>query len=162
MITAQRCQTLHLIKLHDVQISESDRIIKTSHLLKQSRPGHHLQDMQIQKYKDPNICLFNTLSEYISRTSCLKEKEQQLLITPQKPHKGVTRATVNRWVKLAMIKAGVDKTFTVHSTRSASTSKEVPLSTIVNTAGWAQARMFQKFYIKPITGSRNFQDAILE
>lgn len=61
--------------------------------------------------------------------------------------------------------AGVKKQFTAHSTRSASTSKAIlsgiPLATIVKTAGWANAKTFEKLYHRKIkTNKQSFQQAI--
>lgn len=47
LLTAQRCQTLHLIKLDDIEFSEDKVVIHTNHLLKQSKPGHHLNDISL-------------------------------------------------------------------------------------------------------------------
>jgi integrase len=144
---------------------EGHCVIKTPHLLKQSKPGHHLADITIDKFKKNKcLCVVATLKEYINRTSELRGSENKLLISTQKPHKGVHKSTVSRWVKTAMLCAGVEKQFTAHSTRSASTSKAIlsgiPLDTILKTAGWANAQTFQKFYHRQVTKSKSFQQAI--
>ena len=67
-------------------------------------------------------------------------------------------------------KAGVDtRLFSAHSTRSASVSaaKVVNISakTILETAGWANAQTFAKFFDKPIivaSSSDNFGNCLLK
>ena len=95
----------------------------------------------------------------------------KLLITcsTQKPHEGVSKDTVSRWVKKVMIKASIKDCFSVHSTHAAATSAArlhgVPISTIRQTAGWSNARTFKKFYHKTIScnpAKKSFQQAVLE
>lgn len=54
-----------------------------------------------------------------------------------------------------------------HSKRSASTSaaekNKVPLSTIVENAGWSNAETFNKFYSRPVTPPKeNYGQLLLE
>lgn len=166
LLTAQRCQTLHLIELNDIKFSENSVTILPNHILKQTRPGQHLDVIQLKVYtKDKSLCIVQTLLEYISRTETIR-KSDKLLISTLKPYKHVSKSTVSRWVKLTMQNAGIDQGFKPHSTRSASTSKAkfhgVPLEKIVKTAGWSNAAVFGKYYNKSIKNDRNsFQDAIL-
>ena len=67
-----------------------------------------------------------------------------------------------------MLKVGIKKQFGVHSTRAAATSaammKGVPLASILKTAGWSNARSFEKFYHKKLSETQrelSFQSAIL-
>ena len=78
----------------------------------------------------------------------------------------MARATISRWVKRVMDKAGIDvKCFEAHSTKAASSShakaKGAPLSAIINSAGWTQNSTLRKFYDKPVQGKSCFQTAIL-
>lgn len=167
LITAQRCQTLHLVEIEDIEFYETSCVIRTNHLLKQSKPGHHLADIVLNSYQKSALCIVKTLQEYIKRTSVFRDKVKRLLISTQKPHQGVSQATVSRWVKSIMLKAGINKQFGAHSTRAAATSaarlKGVPLLSIVKKAGWSNARMFEKFYHKSVPEQRqgpSFQTAI--
>lgn len=168
LVTAQRCQTLHLIELGDIEMQEEMCIIRTNHVLKQTRPGYHLQDMELLSYQNKRLCVVETLKEYLRRTERLRKTGNKLLISTQKPHQGVTQATVSRWVKSLMLKAGVKKQFGVHSTRAAATSaakmKGVPITSIIKTAGWSNARTFERFYHKDLSATQegpSFQSAIL-
>ena len=71
-------------------------------------------------------------------------------------------------MKILMLKAGIKKPFWVHSTRAASTSvatsKRVPMASIIQTAGWSNAKTFEKFYHKTAPKENHhlsFQSAIL-
>ena len=75
--------------------------------------------------------------------------DNKLLISTQKPHCDVSRATVSRWVKIFMLKAGIKEHFGAHSARAAATSaaqsKRVPITLIMKTALWS----FCLFYHTP-------------
>jgi hypothetical protein len=72
LLTAQRCQTLHLIELNDIKFSEYSVTIFSNHILKQTRPGKHLDVEQLKAYtKDKSLCIAQTLLEYIKVTNCL-------------------------------------------------------------------------------------------
>ena len=170
LVTAQRSQTLHLIETKDIEFQDNFKVcvIRTNHVLKQTRPGYHLQDIVLHSYNNEKLCVVETLREYLRRTEGLRTTETKLLISTQKPHHGVTQATVSRWVKSLMLKAGIDKQFGTHSTKAAATSaaklKGVPINSIIKTAGWSNAKTFERFYHKPLNALQeesSFQNAIL-
>jgi integrase len=165
LLTAQRCQSLHLIELSDINITNDYVVIYPNHLLKQSKPGHHAPVIKLKAFmSDRSLCIVQTLNEYLTRTEVLRSG-QRLLVSSMKPHKAVSKSTISRWIRLVMLKAGVGQEFAPHSVRSASTSKAklkgVPLEVIVQTAGWSNAGVFKKFYDKPIENPLSFQDTIL-
>ena len=165
ILTAQRCQTLHVTKISDIIFGQKSCTIRQNQLLKQSKPGHHLEDICVDSYdKNQNICLVHTLKEYIQRTETLRNGENCLLISTQKPHKPVSKQTVSRWVKGLMSKAGISSHYGTHSTRAASTSaakfRGLPLSAIIKTAGWKNARTFGKFYDKNVEEKPSFQKTL--
>ena len=99
--------------------------------------------------------MYTYLREYIKRTEPLRGEEPRLFITFIRPHKWVSKDTIDRWVKIMMQQAGVDeRLFKPHSTRAASTSKaycaNVPLASIIKAGSWKSDWNFQKFYNKPI------------
>ena len=70
-----------------------------------------------------------------------------------------------RWPKNVMAKAGID-TREALSTRAAVTSaakgKQVPIDTILSTAGWSSESTFARFYDKPIQDTaKNFGHELL-
>ena len=167
LITAQRCQTLHVIKISDIKRIDGGFSINISSLLKQSRCDFHLQPIILESYpNNEKLCIVTLMNEYLDRTRNLRNGEH-LLISTIKPHGRVSQQTVSRWIKLTMHNAGIPNTFKPHSTRAASTSKAfgkgVPLPIIIKTAGWNNARTFAKYYNKPLFSSTDiFQGKLLE
>ena len=156
----------NLLELSDIQITKDKIFISPRHLLKQTKPGKHLDMIVLKAYpKDEYLCIVKVFSEYLERTKGLRV-DNKLLISTVKPHKSVSKSTVSRWVKFIMSKAGINSCFKPHSTRAAATSKAklygVPLDIIIKTAGWSKASVFTKFYNKPILSkTKTVQDAVL-
>ena len=89
---------------------EVDKVtIFVPELLKQSRPGHHLEPMVILRYPDQEICVLSHLELYLEKTKDLR-KDQNLLISFVKPHKRITTSTISRWCVTVLKNAGVDET----------------------------------------------------
>ena len=154
LVTAQRCQTLHVIKLGDIDHSPDGIVIDISQLIKQSRPGVHLAPIVLNAYKtDESLCIVKTLNTYITRTEGLR-KDDNLLISTTKPHGKISKQTVARWIKIFLKQAGLPTVYTAHSTRAATTSnaydKGVPLQKIIKAAGWSNARTFATYYKRKI------------
>lgn len=172
LVTAQRCQTLHLIHVNDIQFTGDKMTVQTNHVLKQTRPKYHLPDIVIQQFtKNEKLCIVSLMKDYLRRTNELRGDTQRLLISTQKPHKGVARDTISRWVRFLLRKAGVEEHYTAHSVRAASTSralkKGVSLQSILSTAGWSQAKTFHRFYSKhiqaPVQNEQNgYANVIIE
>lgn len=159
LVTAQRCQTLHVVKLSDIHRNGKDIVINVSQLLKQTRRGYHIEPIVLRAYEiNKKLCIVTLIEEYIERTKYLR-KSDYLLISTVKPHGQVSQQTMSRWIKLTMGKAGIDGIFKPHSTRSASTShayvKGVPLIDIIKTAGWSNAQTFAKYYQKAVVQQTN-------
>ena len=68
LVTAEPCQTLHLIGMEDIEFQEKICVVKTRQMLKQTRPGYHLNDIVMQSYSKPELCIVKTLQEYLTRT----------------------------------------------------------------------------------------------
>lgn len=139
--------------------------IAPSHLLKQTKPGKHLATLTFHKYeKNEKLCIVKAFTDYIKRTKDIRNSTK-LLISTIKPFGPVSKSTISRWVKLVMVRAGIDVAFKPHSTRSAAASKAnlhgIPVTTIMKTAGWSNAKVFANFYDKPIQRDRSLQEAIL-
>ena len=153
LLSGQRCQTLHAIKLENIILTENMVKIKIDTLLKQSRPGHHLDELRFKGYApDRRICIVTVLKEYLQRTRTVRNSDQ-LFISYASPHGAVSKDTISRWVKTTLFLSGIDTNlFKAHSTRAASTSKakfkNVPLSSIMQTAGWSGTSTFARYYDK--------------
>ena len=62
LVTAQRCQTLHVIKLTDIFFSAENVIINISSLLKQTKPGTHLKPIALLPYiTNEKLCIVQLL-----------------------------------------------------------------------------------------------------
>ena len=158
LTTAQRAQTLHLLNIKNINFENDEVIIPIPELLKQSNKDRYKFSLRlIPNSDDENICVVNTLKEYLNKTSSIRGNESKLFISFVKPYKSVSRNTVSRWIKTVLNEAGIDTSvFKAHSTRAASCSNakanNVPIDQILKTAGWANVTSFSKFYDKIIGG----------
>ena len=155
LLTGHRGQTIHLLKLCDVQFLSQAVKISHSSLLKTSRPKHHLESVIIHEYlPDKSLCLFRVMKYYVEKTQSLRSGDR-FFISIVKPHGDVSRDTVSRWTKNIMKICGIDVTiFKSHSTRAASTSAAkaagVSVADIMRNTGWTNEQTFHKFYSKVI------------
>ncbi|XP_071165217.1 uncharacterized protein [Mytilus edulis] len=166
LLSAQRCQTVHLIKLNNITISNDNMKVFIVDLVKQSKPGKHIGPLEFNRHDDNKLCVIVAMEEYLKRTSKLRGQEKSLFISCVKPFKTVTKSTISRWIKHLLGKAGIDiKVYGTHSCRSASSSSAaahgIPLNNILKTAGWSSAQTFYKFYFKPIQ-TQTLSDSLLE
>ena len=73
LVTYQRTQSLHLIKVGDITFSDDEVHVQWSSLLKQSRPGYHLEPMIIQGVSEnQRLCVMSYFKHYFSRTKHLR------------------------------------------------------------------------------------------
>ena len=108
-LSAQRIQTVHLLDIRNVDLSESIVKISVGDKLKQTRPGYHLHEHEFLDYSpDKNLCPVFTVREYLSRTKPLRGKVTNLFISFVGPYKPVSKSTVSRWIKTTLGLAGVD------------------------------------------------------
>ena len=170
---AARVQTLHLLVLNDIIRGEDYFSIQLGGSLKQCRPKHNIRRVKFVAFpKDESLCVFTTLKHYLIHTETIRQPSNsaadKLLISFIKPHKPVSGNTIARWIKSMLALSGVDVSrFTAGSVRPAAASRAkamaVPISCIMEKAGWDRESTFAKFYDKIIlSGSDKFQDAILE
>ena len=169
LLTGQRGQSIQCIDIRNLTLNKNILKIRFGDTLKTSKPGCQQNELNIRAYApDRRLCVITVLTEYIKRTKVIRQGVTQLLISTQKPHDGVSRDTISRWIKFVMAKAGLNVSiFTPHSVRGASTSAafraQVPLDTILATAGWGKDNTFRKYYNKPIKrGNAEFATKILE
>ena len=163
LLSAQRGQSMQLIDVRNISITDDEVKITFGDLLKTSRPGFHQQDICLKSYKpDKRLCIVTTISEYITRRKSICPKNcNQLFISYQKPHHPVTASTIARWVKEIMQMSGLNTNiFTPHSLRAASTSAamraSIPIDCILATAGWKKDSTFRKYYNKPLTSNLGY------
>ena len=161
LLTGQRIQTIHSLKLDNIKLSDNSVYIEVTELLKTSKPGSHIKPIELPAFSDDTrLCIVTVLKEYITRTQLLR-KTSDLIISCVKPYQRVSKA-IGRWLKTVLQLAGVNiNIFKPHSTRSASTSAALrfstPVDTILKAAGWAKESTFRKFYNKPVS-MQSFDD----
>ena len=167
LLSGHRGQSIHALRLEDVDCSDKQLVIRFQSPLKQTRPGTHVHEVILPRFIHIGLCVVTTFAEYVKRTKPLRNASNvKLFLTTVRPHRDVSRDTVSKWVKRTLRHAGVNVAiFGSHSTRSASTSaaclNHVPLSTILKTAGWSNDSTFRRFYNKPVTRDTEFADSIL-
>lgn len=156
LVTHQRVQTLHLLKVEDIVFSGAQVQVKFSELLKQSRPNYHLQPLLLEEFAAcKELCVVSYLRIYISKTRVINAHSSRLFVSYKKPHKAVSRDTIARWIRTALAMCGIDTAiFKAHSTRTASSSKSakfLPIEKVLKAGGWSNDCTFRRFYNKPIT-----------
>ena len=165
LLTAQRGQSIHLLVLKDIYLDPALTFCRISYSAKHktTRQGFHAKPAEIAAYPDKKLCLVDHLHRYILSTNKLRSSDE-LLVTLQRPHKPIARATLSRWVKDVLKAAGIDTSiFSAHSTRSASTSAAwsmgASLDSILQAAAWSSSLTFARFYNRG-SDKDNFSQAV--
>jgi len=154
--SAQRGQTLHLLKLEKLRRMGEDLRLEILDLIKGSRPGKAQPLTPLRYFREEvTRCIATNLDAYLAATTTLREEQRgPLFLTTTKPHKPATRETLRRWVTDTLLDCGIDQRFRPHSTRHAVTStalrKGADLPTILKAAGWSQASTFAAHYHRPV------------
>lgn len=152
--TAQRMQTLSLIKCNNIINNDDGIMIKIDDLIKTSRPGVYQPLLRLPYIiENEKICPATALKSYLDKTRTLRsDQSDYLFISFKKPHKKVGSQTLGHWVKSTLQKSGVDiSIFGAHSTRHASASAArragVSLQVVRRAAGWSESsNVFLKYY----------------
>lgn len=157
--TGQRVQTLSLMRLSGIKVSNTKIEIVISDLIKTSAPNRPTPKIILPffPHKD-EICPAKTLSSYINATQNYRELPltDKLILTTKRPFHNASAATISRWIKTVLTESGIDTcVFSAHSTRHASTSAAkrngVSIDIIKRSAGWSgNSLTFAKFYNRPI------------
>ena len=166
LLTVQRSQTLHALTLDCISFTDNCVQITVKSLLKTSRPNFHLSPIVFHRYhRHKKLCIYRYLTEYIHRTKSLRDKQEKLFISYQKPHHAITKSTVSRWICIVLRRSGINlDVFRAHSTRAASASKSfthVSLEKILAAGGWSTSSSFLKHYNLECT-QNPVQQAILQ
>ena len=155
LLTGQRGQSISLVHIKNITITDHVVKIRYGDTLKTTRVGFQQSENTVRAYApDRRLCLVTYLREYLSRTKEIRNKTVHLFLTTQKPHGAASKQTLAKWIRTVMLLAGLDiSIFTPHSIRAASTSAalkaRVPLETILATAGWTRSSTFRQYYDKP-------------
>lgn len=167
--TASRAQTLAAIEVNNIKETKEGLEIRIIERTKTDRPGKTRPLLYLPFFKEkPELCIANTVIQYLRVTTKLRENTKHLFISINKPHKKVTSQTISRWIKKVLQKCGIDiSVFTSHSTRHASSSAAfingLDLETIRKAAGWSEgSTVFAKFYNRPISKNFSFARAVVK
>ena len=157
LLSAQRMQTVHLLDIRNMSITDSIVKVSIGDKLKQTRPGYHIHELEFPAYY---------VKQYLLRTKPLRGEITNIFISFVRPYRSVSKSTISRWVKTTLGLAGVDLTrFKPHSTRAASSSAasqaKVPLATILRTAGWSSEYTFVQYYQKEVQTQGTYATNIL-
>lgn len=154
---AYRSQSLAMIRLTGMRFTSEGVEIQIQGITKTNKPGSKNPKSFFPLFKDqPELCIASTLMAYREATHNIRGGEDQLLISYRTPYKAVTSQTVGRWLKTVMGMAGIEDTYTAHSTRHASSSaakrKGLSVASIKDSVGWSNSsQVFSKFYDKPLS-----------
>jgi hypothetical protein len=169
LLLAARAQTLSVLSIENMTKKKAAYHFTVGKAdLKQSRPGYTPPVFKLEAYPvNRGLCIYTVLTEYLARTKELRGSESNLFISYSKPHMKVSAATIGRWVKTMMAKAGIKlDIYRPHSVRAASTTKAynagVSLAEILSTAGWTRASTFATYYKKEVEKPADFARKLLE
>lgn len=81
-VLSGRVQVLFLIYIGNITFLNPKVQIHFGDLLKQSQPNHHLTHLEFECFSmDTNLCVVETLLEYLTGTKTLRKSETKLLIS---------------------------------------------------------------------------------
>lgn len=149
LATAHRVQTLSLIKISKILISEDKIIIDIVDQIKTSRVGAPQPSFILPFFNDrKSACVASVLLQYLDRTKELRQEEDYLFLTLKKPYHKASSQSISRWLKNCLTEAGVDRKYTAHSTHEVWIYH---VNIIKDTAGWSKdSQIFAKFYNRQI------------
>ena len=68
LLSGQRGQTLHLIDIRNIYLQDHHVEIVLGDLLKSSRPGHHLGELNFSAYTlDQDLCIVQTIRHFFTK-----------------------------------------------------------------------------------------------
>ena len=108
LVSGQRGQTIHMLDLNDMIVSDNGFTFVVVNHLKQSRPGYHNPQLKLVPFEDSSLCVVTTCKEYLKKTKSFRGNQSKLFISYVKPCKEVSRDTLTRWVRQVMAKASLD------------------------------------------------------
>lgn len=163
--TAQRVQTLSIIRSSNIKITNTGIEIVIDDMIKTSAAGRPQPHLVIPFFNNKRqICPAHTLISYMEKTKLFRENANtdRLILTTKKPYHNATTSTISRWIKQTLHESGVDTNiYSAHSARHAATSaadrRGVPIDIIRKAAGWSgNSLVFAKFYNRPIATSNDY------
>lgn len=169
LANADRASDLQALDLRYLNFTPEGAKFQLVGLTKTARANKSLESFYPVYDQEEILFPVQTLQHYLSVTKELRVSSpgrQPLFLAVIRPHPPITTATIARWLKEVLQRAGVSQDFKAHSTRCASVSvafdKGVAVADIMRTADWSLESTFSKFYYKPERSqSRAFGEAVL-
>lgn len=156
-MTDHRIQTLSLIKIDNIVMTESKIRILIPDRIKTSKRGACQPLLELPFFEENlKVCPASTLAHYLNVTKSKRGHVKELFLSLSKNKcKAVGKQTLSNWVKSVLADGGVDTgIFTAHSTRHASTSTAkrlgINIEAVLKTAHWSVESTFAKFYDWPL------------
>lgn len=82
LVSAQRGQSLHMLDISYMKVTEATYEFTLPEHVKQSRPGYQTPSVFLKAYPvDRTLCVFEHLTEYLKRTKLLRGNETKLFIS---------------------------------------------------------------------------------
>lgn len=73
ILSSQRQQTIHLLDIHNMELTPSIVKITVGDKLKYTKPGKHIHELELPAYPhDKRICIVTVMQEYLQRTETLR------------------------------------------------------------------------------------------
>ena len=153
LATGQRLQALHLMRREDIQWEDTLLRIQYTERLKTNDPTDNPLRFMFTQHEEQSLCIYSHLKAYVAREETLPAAPY-VFSTVKLPTVRASSTTISRQVKTALREAGVGEEYTAYSARHASTSaaarNNVPLNTILQSAGWTRETTFSRFYNRPL------------
>ena len=161
LTTACRASEIKSIDMTRLTDTGPSIVCQLSKPTKVTKTGQPLTQLTLHSYEeDETLDVTLAMRAYLHRTSSWRDTPDQngLLLSTTKPHKQVATATVSCWLKQVLYRAGINTAvFKGHSTRAAASSKAqrtgLPVTDIMQTANWSQAKTFHRHYHKQVKGA---------
>jgi integrase len=155
--TFLRVGELANIERNSIHFSETEASFSLSKPRKSQKTGP-VANFTLKRLPNSQLCPVDCLGYYIFMTDVLRtSSSSKLLVSFIKPHRPVTATTISIWIKSVLSGAGIDKSFTAHSTRGAASSKAaaagIPIDEILKRASWTKESTFLRFYKRTVTSS---------
>ena len=170
LIGVPRGAELHLFDLNYMADFDQKVVFELPGTVKNVREGKKPKPLEFHQHKGDNkLCPVKCIQKYINLTEPWRTggSPSNFFLSFKAPHKPVCKSTLARWIKDVLFQANVDKVFSAHSLRGASTSKALlkglTVKEVVDHGKWSLESTWQRFYHKEVkSASKKYQDSILE
>lgn len=82
ILTGQRCQTVHLLNIDNMQMIDNKCLFYINDVVKQTTAQKHVKPIELVKYEPDNrLCVVQTIQQYVDKTADIRGDYKQLLIS---------------------------------------------------------------------------------